>query len=165
MLDALCSTWFGTQNLYVHMINLIPVTSVTGELFSSEYVEKEYARVIEPLEEVEMAWLGYATADHAIINPNAAWLEALNLFSPSLDSALSKSQVLYWIATRKGFNVSVAQPGSDGSSNINDGQGGGVGDSGSAACQSIPRCSSTGLLGNCCPTDSGVLLECCSARR
>jgi hypothetical protein len=165
MLDALCSTWFGTQSLYVHMINLIPVTSVTGELFDTEYVEKEYPRVIEPLAEVDMAWRGYVTADHAIINPNAAWLEALNLVSPTLDTALSKSQVLYWISTRKGFNASVAQTDSDGSPNSNNDRGGGGGDSGSAACQSIPRCSSTGLFGNCCPTDAGVFLDCCTARR
>jgi len=166
MLDALCTTWFGTQSIYVHMINLIPVTSITGELFPAEYVEKEYEHVIEPLREVEMAWRGYVAADHAIVDPNAAWLTAQSLFSPTLDTALSKSQVLFWIATRKGFNVSVAQTGSDGgaassdSDKSHDSSGGSH--AGKAACESTPACARTGLVGDCCPTDSGVFLECCS---
>lgn len=168
MLDALCTTWFGTQNLYVHMINLIPVTSITGELFTADYVAKEYEHVIEPLGEVDLAWRGYVAADHAIVDPNAAWLTAQSLFSPTLDTALSKSQVLFWIATRKGFNVSVAQTGSDGvaaSSNSDSGRSHnstGGSDAGKTACESTPACAQTGLVGDCCPTDSGVFLDCCS---
>jgi hypothetical protein len=142
------------------MINLIPVTSVTGELFTPEYVAKEYSNVIQPLRDVDMAWRGYVAADHAIVNPNDAWIEAQDLLSPTLDTALSKSQVLYWIATRKGFNVSVAQTSDDHDSNSKSGAR--SGDSGTAACQNTPACSS--LLGNCCPTDSGIFLDCCSAR-
>ena len=159
MLDALCTTWFGTQSLYVHMINLIPVTSVTGELFTPEYVAKEFPNVIQPLRDIDTAWRGYVAADHAIFNPNDAWEEAQNLLSPTLDTALSKSQLLYWIATRKGFNVSVAQ-GADSLSSSKSGAE--SGDSGTGACQNTPACSS--LLGDCCPTDSGIFLECCSAR-
>ena len=44
MLDAICSTWFGTQNLYVHMINFLPVTSKTplrpGVPVKAGYYEK-----------------------------------------------------------------------------------------------------------------------------
>lgn len=160
MLDALCSTWFGNEELYVHMINFLPVTAATGDLFGSEFVSQEYVKILQPLREVEMAWLGYIVADRAIVDPNAAWLEAEKLFSPTLDSALSKSQVLYWISTRSGFNASAVAAESSGtilpSSNGNDR---GIG---SAACSSIAACAKTGLVGDCCPTTSGSFLDCCS---
>jgi len=162
MLDALCSTWFGTENLYVHMINFIPVTSITGELFGVDYVSQEYANVLKPLGEVEMAWRGYVVSNHAILDPNSAWLDAQTLFGPTLDSALSKSQVLYWISTRSGFNASVASrdsdgdagndSGSKGSSSAKDGKG--------AACSEHERCSP--LEGFCCPSGNGIFLDCCS---
>lgn len=33
MMDVTVATWFGTENLYVHMINFMPVTAITRELF------------------------------------------------------------------------------------------------------------------------------------
>ena len=33
MTDATCTTWFGTENIYVHLINFMPVTAITAELF------------------------------------------------------------------------------------------------------------------------------------
>ena len=33
MTDATCTTWFGTENIYVHLINFMPVTAITTELF------------------------------------------------------------------------------------------------------------------------------------
>lgn len=33
MTDATCTTWFGTENIYVHLINFMPVTAITSELF------------------------------------------------------------------------------------------------------------------------------------
>jgi endo-1,3(4)-beta-glucanase len=33
MTDVTCSTWFGTENIYVHLINFMPVTAITTELF------------------------------------------------------------------------------------------------------------------------------------
>ncbi len=33
MTDATCTTWFGNENIYVHLINFMPVTAITAELF------------------------------------------------------------------------------------------------------------------------------------
>lgn len=33
MTDVNCRTWFGTENIYVHLINFMPVTAITSELF------------------------------------------------------------------------------------------------------------------------------------
>lgn len=47
-LDVTVSTWFGNQLAYVHGINLMPVTAVTGLLFEPSYVSKEW-QVLGPL--------------------------------------------------------------------------------------------------------------------
>ena len=33
MTDVTCTTWFGTEQIYVHLINFMPVTAITAELF------------------------------------------------------------------------------------------------------------------------------------
>lgn len=33
MTDVTCTTWFGTESIYVHLINFLPVTPITSELF------------------------------------------------------------------------------------------------------------------------------------
>ena len=173
MLDAVSSTWFGTSPLYVHMINELPVTAITEQLFDKAYVTQEYSKVLAPLGEVEMPWRGYVVCNHAVINPNAAWKEAQSLFSPTLDSGISKSQVLYFIATRPDFNPSLAvnhtsspslswdtlRNKSVPSKNNISGS-----DSGASACLVHPTCASSGLVGECCPTPDGINLDCCGTR-
>lgn len=171
MLDAVCSTWFGTQTLYVHMINFMPVTAITSVLFNKTYVEKEFDAVLAPiLANVEMAWQGYVTADHAIVYPSAAWAEAQKLESLQLDSALSKSQVLYWISTRPGFNETLSaseKPNSTSALNASKMSSSSrpVGDSSSSQstkCEDNRECTKLGLKGFCCPSADGNFLECCS---
>eukprot|EP00980_Cylindrotheca_fusiformis_P016123 scaffold4790_cov98-Cylindrotheca_fusiformis.AAC.7 len=59
MMDATVSTWFGNNPLYVHMINFMPVTAITRQLFDNSYLEKEFSSVIQPIyQNVEMAWYG-----------------------------------------------------------------------------------------------------------
>jgi len=179
MLDAICSTWFGTENLYVHMINFLPVTAITRYLFNSEYVKNEYANVISNYLDVEMAWRGYVVSDHALVAPMKAWEEALELKSTELDAGLSKSQVLYFILTSpKGFDVSVLAtvtssshgdesiPGDN--NDFNNGHldataqsGGASSAEEDASCSNHPACAATGMGGLCCPTAAGSDLFCC----
>jgi endo-1,3(4)-beta-glucanase len=175
MLDAVCTTWFGTAKLYVHMINLIPVTAITGELFGKKYSSLEFKEILGPLGTVEAAWEGFVTADHAISDPEAAWHKAVDLFSPTLDAGLSKTQLLYWIATRQGFNASSVSI--DDGSRIQSGQSNNAGQDKSsymtstqpddftenkASCSNSPSCQELDLRGNCCPTNGGIFLDCCS---
>jgi endo-1,3(4)-beta-glucanase len=167
MLDAICSTWFGTESIYVHMINLLPVTSITRELFEKEYVSSEYANVMSNYQSIEMAWRGYVISDHAIIAPNKAWKEAEGLKSSQLDSGLSKSQVLYFILTSpSGFDLSqISGSGSDDkaastSTKDNDTSNKGSDTSDSAACSEHAACAS--LQGLCCPSSGGIFLDCCN---
>lgn len=183
MMDAVCSTWFGTKELYVHMINFLPVTSATGELFSIDYVRDEYMSVLEPqASTAEMAWRGYVIANHAIFDPSAAWMEAQELISSQLDSGLSKSQVLYWIATRSNFNVltinedtrgtekggsstsTESGPQSNNSSGASNVQAthSSTGSQSGGTCESHPRCAELLLTGDCCPSPNGFNLDCCN---
>merc|ERR1712032_450160 len=107
MLDVAANTWFGNDPLYVQMINAIPITAITRLIFDEGYVEYEYPFLMSIQDNVEMAWRGYTVSMHSIIDPNRAWDEAHDLVSNQLDSALSKSQVLYFISQQPGFNVSL----------------------------------------------------------
>lgn len=159
MMDVTVSTWFGTKPLYVHMINFMPVTSITKELFSKEYTSIEFETQLKPIyHDVEMAWRGYVICDMAINEPMKAWEDAKKLTSYELDSALSQSQVYFWIITMDHFESSLV------SSKVNDGndlssQDSSTGNLALSSCASHPKCSY--LEGLCCPTTTGIYLECC----
>jgi hypothetical protein len=129
------------------------------------YIEEEFKTIIEPLySNVEMAWKGYVTCDRAMIEPNAAWKDALELRSSELDQALSQSQVLYFASTTKGFVAptrsepkSSDNPQPSSSNNQEDGP------EKSAFCAVHRACVKLGLTGDCCPTSGGVYLGCCDS--
>jgi hypothetical protein len=137
------------------MINFLPVTAITGELFDQKYASLEYRDVLSKLE-AEMAWKGYVVADRAISDPNGAWNEAIHLDERVLDSGTSKTQILYWISTRSGFNVFAVDTNST------------SGESGpddspvtERSCASVAACAT--LHGDCCPTLNGIMLGCCTS--
>lgn len=155
MLDVACNTWFGNDPLYVEMINAIPITAATAILFDQDYVEELYSSIQNRSGEVEMAWRGYVVSMHAIVDPNDAWKEAQELVSYELDAALSKSQVLYFISQRAGFNVTEELPSETHAEK--------AAKASQAACSSYPACQQVGLQGQCCPTGSGDFLGCCGS--
>jgi endo-1,3(4)-beta-glucanase len=167
MLDVVANTWFGNDPLYVHMINAIPITAATAVLFDKEYVEQEYPFLMKSRSSVEMAWRGYTISIHAILDATAAWKDAQDLVSYELDSALSKSQALYWISQRPGFNVTIKETERKGGTPANEDTAKARSPSKNAAsarCENNPACDTAGLTGECCPTLNGVFLGCCSRR-
>lgn len=42
MTDVTCTTWFGTETIYVHLINFMPVTAITSELFDKGMPRSNY---------------------------------------------------------------------------------------------------------------------------
>ena len=127
---------------------------------------------------VDNSWKGYVICHKAILDPNMAWTEAIDLISNQLDPGLSKGQVLYWISTRGGFSQSLSEvtPSStddsdDTSTSDNDTDDASFdyvrnstseSDIEGSSCESHPSCSALNLSGQCCPTDEGVMLGCCS---
>jgi Glycosyl hydrolase family 81 C-terminal domain len=134
------------------MINFLPITSITGELFDQTYASLEFRDVLGNLE-AEMAWRGYVVADKAISDPNGAWNEAIHLDERVLDSGTSKTQILYWISTRSGFQVNSTsgEPGADDTSSSQE------------TCASNAACATLNLHGDCCPTSDGIMLGCCTS--
>lgn len=168
MLDVAANTWFGADPLYVHMIQALPITSATRLLFEKNYVEQEFPYLMATQSSVEMAWRGYTTSIHAIVDPNQAWKEAQDLVSYELDAALSKSQVLYFISQIPGFKVTLKPTSESGNENkklsdrVSDNANSTASSSSSySSCNVNPGCSAQGLMGLCCPTTHGVFLECC----
>mmetsp|Transcript_9400 Transcript_9400/g.14530 ORF Transcript_9400/g.14530 Transcript_9400/m.14530 type:complete len:1006 (+) Transcript_9400:256-3273(+) len=96
MLNVECSTPVSNELYLVHLKNLLPVTTITSELFSKEYVKGQYEHVMLRAN-VSGEWKGYAVCNHAIIDPVKAWKEAQELVSVELDEGISKSQVLYFV--------------------------------------------------------------------
>ena len=182
MFDATANTWFGDDQLYVHMINCIPITAVSSLLLEENYIKYEYPFLMSNHENVEMAWRGYTVSVHSIIEPNKAWKEASALKSNQLDSALSKSQVLYFISQQSGFNVTLNGHNTkqqhlnnrtsrntpspsmlDGTathtkmnSSIS------TTTTSSSSCERNPSCVESNLVGMCCPTVGGTFLDCCN---
>ena len=65
-------------------------------------MQEAYNRPDPPLSE---GWKGYVVMAHAIIDPQAAYDEALNL--SGYDDGNTKSNTLWWIATR--YSISITQ--------------------------------------------------------
>ena len=88
----------------MHGINLLPVTPLTELLLSPDYVAAEYpvlARALRrapPAPAVADGWKGFAVADLAVLDPDAAWAAAAAL--GSFDDGASRANLLHWIATR-----------------------------------------------------------------
>jgi len=156
MMDVTIATWFGTESLYVHMINFLPVTGITKELFDADYVELEFEKVLDPIyDTVQMAWKGYVIADKAILDASSAWNDAKQVRSYELDSALSQSQLYYWISTMDGFvapSSSQMTPSEDNPESNHSG----------TSCVSNPACANLGIAGECCPTADNIMLGCCN---
>ena len=158
MLDAVCSTYFATELFYVHLINIIPVTAITSEILGREYAKEQYNAVIAKAE-IPSAWKGYAVCNQALSDPSAAWAQAVNLVSGEMDSALSKSQVLYFISTLEGFKAPPPATIGNGETDVKGGDNPVDDNASSANCNAHSGCS--GLVGSCCPTNEGIMLECC----
>lgn len=161
MMDVTVSTWFGTESLYVHMINVMPITEITRELFGKNYVKKEYEAVIKPIEDsVEMAWRGYTICDRAMIEPNKAWDQAIALKSYLLDSGTSLSQIYFWISTMTEFT----SPSHTTSDDISKSGGTYIlpQNHTDQLCTENESCNELNLTGLCCPTLQGIILGCCN---
>ena len=153
MLDVTSSTWFGSNPIYSQLINVLPATSITRELFGRAYVEKEYTNAIQHAD-IPNPWKGYATCLHALVDPSEAWVEAQFLSSAALDPGISKSQVMYFITQLDGFH---SDPTNSTAWNDDDDDA----QSSLTSCQANEGCRDANLTGICCPTPNGIMLQCC----
>lgn len=157
----------------LYSLTLSPMCCSLCSLISA-YV-KEERKVLSDGVSVDNSWKGYVICHKAILDPNSAWTEALELISNQLDPGLSKSQVLYWISTRDGFSPSTTAESSQISVDVSDdatstgpekssssSSSKSASSSSDSSCESHASCSALNLSGQCCPTDEGVMLGCCN---
>ena len=99
---AVQETWFAVGKAYVHLINVLPITPVTEQLLSREWVREAYPVLLASLPNARPAmddsWLGFAHAELAVLDPPAAWEKMQHLIS--FDGGASRTNYLYWVATR-----------------------------------------------------------------
>ena len=105
-------TWFGANVEFIHCIQMLPFIPISEELLRETWIKEEYNVLSEaygrqdpPLSE---EWKGYIIMAHAVIDPNAAYSEALQL--TRYDDGNTKSNTLYWIATRPGMGGGPPAP-------------------------------------------------------
>ena len=92
------NTWFGPNVEFIHCIQMLPFTPITEELLPADWIMEEYPVVAEALPTAGEGWKGFIYMAHAIIDKETAWNEAQTL--TSYDDGNSKTNTLYWLATR-----------------------------------------------------------------
>ena len=97
---------------FIHCIQMLPFLPVTEHLLPEEWIKEEYPVLAEaysrPDPPLSEEWKGYIVMAHAVIDPITAYQEALQL--TSYDNGNSKTNALYWIATRPGMEDGPTQP-------------------------------------------------------
>jgi hypothetical protein len=137
-------TWFGANVEFIHCIQMLPFTPISEELLRQSWIAEEYnvlsqaySRPDPPLSE---GWKGYIIMAHAIIDPSAAYGEALQL--TSYDDGNTKSNTLYWISTRgEGVDIPSTTPGGPGTTTTTPGQ---TGCCSAGSSQTDPACLDPG---------------------
>jgi endo-1,3(4)-beta-glucanase len=101
------TTFFGNEVEYIHGIQMLPYTPISEVLLRPKWIQEEYPVVSQALTRANPVigddWKGFVLMAHAIIAPNTAWTEVQSL--NDYDSGNSKTNVLYWVATRPGFSL------------------------------------------------------------
>lgn len=96
------ATWFGLNVEYIHGIQMLPYTPITEDLLTSDWIKVEYPDLATALTRttpvIEEGWRGFVFMTQAIISKEAAWNNAQTL--TGYDNGNSKTNTLYWIATR-----------------------------------------------------------------
>ncbi|KYF54174.1 hypothetical protein BE08_13360 [Sorangium cellulosum] len=92
------STWFGANPEYVYGIQMLPITPISESLLSKKWIQDAWPAMSDVAQTAEDPWKAFLIAAHAVVDKEAAWEEAQELVD--LDDGLSRTALLYWIATR-----------------------------------------------------------------
>ncbi|WP_437965959.1 glycosyl hydrolase [Sorangium sp. So ce260] len=91
-------TWFGENPEFVYGIQLLPITPISESLISKEWITDTWPAMEAVSKGEEDPWNAFLIAAHATVDKEAAWEEAQA--QTALDDGLSRTALLYWIATR-----------------------------------------------------------------
>jgi len=80
------------------LLQMLPFTPISEELLRRDWIEEEFP-ILEPAKEfASEGWKGFIIMAEAILDKEGAWAEAQSL--TAFDDGNSRSNTLYWIATR-----------------------------------------------------------------
>jgi endo-1,3(4)-beta-glucanase len=88
---------FGGAPEIIHGTQMLPFTPMTEALLDRDWVTEQYP-VFAAAQPADEGSKGFVYMDHAILDPQAAWLEVNTL--QGYDKGNSKTNTLYWVATR-----------------------------------------------------------------
>ena len=91
-------TFFGNEPEFIHGIQMLPFTPISEELLRQDWITQGYPSFSENYATTSDGWRGFMVMAKAIFNSQAAWNEAQAL--NSFDDGNSRTNTLYWIATR-----------------------------------------------------------------
>ncbi|CAM9314443.1 unnamed protein product [Laminaria digitata] len=93
------TTWFGAEAEYIHGIQNIPVTAVTGSIRTPEFAKEEWDQRLAGgvIDKARGTWKTVLLMTYATIEKNLAFLAIL---SSGADEGLSRTWALFWAATR-----------------------------------------------------------------
>jgi len=77
---------------------MLPFLPISEELLRPEWIAEEYPVLAESASSADESWRGFIIMANAILDPEGAWEDAKSLIT--YDDGNSKSNTLYWIATR-----------------------------------------------------------------
>lgn len=100
------ATWFGSNVEFIHCIQMLPFTPISELYLPASWIQEEYPLLTTAFSRISPLltddWKGYIYMAHAIIDAKTAWKEVQQL--TSYDDGNTKTNTLYWIATRPNNN-------------------------------------------------------------
>lgn len=96
------TTFFGANIEFIFGIQFIPFTPISELYLRSLWMREAYPKLSLALSNPDLGsgWRGLIYMAHAILNPQEAWIEITTQLDEPYDNGNSKTNALYWVATR-----------------------------------------------------------------
>lgn len=96
------ATFFGANIEFIFGIQFLPFNPISELHLRKEWMLEAYPKVATALSSPELgsSWRGFIYMAHGVIDPVAAWNEITTELDGPYDNGNSKTNALYWVATR-----------------------------------------------------------------
>jgi endo-1,3(4)-beta-glucanase len=91
-------TWFGPNPDYIHGIQMIPMTPISEEVRTLDFVRDEWPLLDGIARSITHQWKSVLYMNYAVLDPKAAFKV---LQTASLDDGLTRTWALFWASTRE----------------------------------------------------------------
>ncbi len=91
-------TFFGANPEFVYGIQMLPFTPASEALLDPTWIKDAWPQMSSAAAVADQGWRGMLYMAHGVIDKNAAFTEASGL--TSYDDGNSRTNTLYWLATR-----------------------------------------------------------------